>query len=163
MKRRELLERVAHHEAGHAVVAWRLGVGFKSITVAPGADSLGHVLMRPIRFTRANAENRIITDFAGQISEGRHLNKNPRYGMHSDNQNAVDLAYQMFNTRVTVEAYLRFCFSVSRDIVESNWNAIRNVASVLTNRITLSHPEFLEVISPGSAELVATLRRIKAQ
>lgn len=42
-KRLIQLERTAYHEAGHAVVAYVLHVGFKSISIIPNEESLGIV------------------------------------------------------------------------------------------------------------------------
>lgn len=35
------LRATAFHEAGHAVAAWQLGLGIKSVTIEPGANYLG--------------------------------------------------------------------------------------------------------------------------
>ncbi len=42
--RRKPAEATAHHEGGHAVVAWRLAIPFRYATIVPEEESLGHVL-----------------------------------------------------------------------------------------------------------------------
>src|SRR4051794_3747807 len=46
-RRHRWLRRVAYHEAGHAVVAWALGLKFEEVTIVPDRDifgaSLGHI------------------------------------------------------------------------------------------------------------------------
>jgi hypothetical protein len=37
------LERTAHHEAGHAVVAFFYQLPFKHVTIEPKAGALGHI------------------------------------------------------------------------------------------------------------------------
>ncbi|MGZ4589846.1 MAG: hypothetical protein ACXV2I_03540, partial [Actinomycetes bacterium] len=55
------------HEAGHAVVSWRLGRSFEEITVIPGEDYLGRVVSERIAGFRPDVINdsetqRIIDD-----------------------------------------------------------------------------------------------------
>ena len=55
MKRTKALESTAIHEAGHAVMAWRLGVRTKTLSIIPGPGTLGHHLRRAY-FTGINPE-----------------------------------------------------------------------------------------------------------
>jgi hypothetical protein len=104
-------------------------------------------------------ERHIITSLAGQIAEERFLQKRPRYGMHADNQSAVDMAFRLFGSAETVEAYLHYCFMAARNLVTANWSSIGAVADALMSRGTLSYDDVDEVIMPDSASLRASLRK----
>jgi hypothetical protein len=148
------LQATAYHEAAHAVVALRLGLKFRHVTIKPGSDCLGHLMCSrlPKWFNpeinkgdrvRMLAERHIIVDFAGQIAETRFLGSNPRFGMHEDNYHAVDLALYFCGSRKTWEAYLDYCFEASRDIVNSQLRVIEATATVLLVRQTLSYRDVL--------------------
>lgn len=81
--------------------------------------------------------------------------------MHSDNQGVVELAVPLFGSQETTQAYLKYCFWASRDLVKANWRAIEAVAAVLLERGTLNREEVIEVISPGSAVLGAKLAAVR--
>ena len=81
----------------------------------------------------------------------------PRYGMQSDNRNAVDLALYVCGSQETTDAYLHFCFLASRDLVNVFWVAIEAVAAALLERTTLTRGDVIEAIMPGSAALKASL------
>jgi ATP-dependent Zn protease len=169
------LQATAHHEAGHAVAAWRKGLRFKHVTIEPNAEagSLGHLLHSSAKWfnpeidqsDRAilHAERHIITAFAGQIAEAKFLGRRVRYGMKRDNEGAVDLGIRMCGSSEVREAYLRYCFLASRNLVDANWKAIEAVAEALLERRTLSQEDVIEVIMPGSAAFRATLERAAAK
>src|ERR1700689_4938661 len=97
----------AHHEAGHAVVAFYLAKPFRYVTVKPDekAGSLDHV-----RFPRAPKwtvdsyssrllkqrefwENDIIASFAGPVAQQKHEGKRVRFGYRSDYGQASEHAF----------------------------------------------------------------------
>jgi ATP-dependent Zn protease len=148
------LQATAYHEAAHAVVALRLALKFRHVTINPGSDCLGHLLCSRLpkwfnleinKSDRARmlAERHIIVDFAGQIAETRFLGKNPRFGMHEDDYHAVDLALYFCGSRKTCEAYLDYCFEASRDLVNSQLRLIEATATVLLVRQTLNYRDVL--------------------
>jgi hypothetical protein len=165
-------EATAHHEAGHAVAAWRMYLPFKYVTIKPDADdgSLGHVLhdVHPKWFrpdddlsdrVRLRLERHIITSFAGQIAETKFRGRRPRFGMHSDNQIAVDMAFRLGGSRETLEAYLKYCWCRSHDVVNGCWRQIEAMAAALLQKQTLGYEDAIEVISPGSMALRNSLKR----
>ena len=157
---------VAYHEAGHAVASWHYGRRFKHVTIEVDGDSLGHVsYIRPLYYStgvvsdraRLGLESEIIASFAGQIAEAKFREQRPRYGFHSDNQSAVDLAFHVCGSNETVNAYLKYCWCASTDIVNWRWREIIALADALLKTPTLKYSDALEVISPGSAALRASL------
>jgi hypothetical protein len=165
------LEATAYHEAGHAIAAWWLQLPFKRVTITPNADagSLGHLLhdRAPKWFNpeikagdrqRLRAERHIITGFAGQIAEGKYRGRRPRYGMDSDNSQAVNMATYFCISTDTTEALLHFCFLSSRDLIAKWWWAVEAVALALLDRTTLSCEEVKEVIHSESDRLISAPR-----
>ena len=160
----------AHHEAGHAVVSWKLGLKFKKVTIAQEEGCLGHVLYErlPQWFNLEDgsgsarsqqfAERLIVSDFAGQLAEKKFRGRNPRFGMHSDNQSAVELAYRLHNSQDVVSAYLRYCWQVSRGWVDRLWPEAQRVAAALLERETLLADD---VVNPGSIAFRKSLTAYK--
>ena len=168
-KRRRAIAATAYHEAGHAVAAWWFCLKYKHVTIRPNADSLGHMLHSVPNWFRPDiessdrvflrAQRHIITSFAGQLAEAKLRGRPPRFGMESDNQNAVDMALRFCGSRETTEAYLRYCWLMARDLVNERWPQIEALAAALMERETLNHLDAIEVINPGSAALRATLKK----
>jgi ATP-dependent Zn protease len=168
-KRRRAIAATAYHEAGHAVAAWWFCLKYKHVTIRPNADSLGHMLHSVPNWFRPDiessdrvflrAQRHIITSFAGQLAEAKLRGRPPRFGMESDNQNAVDMAFRFCGSRETTEAYLRYCWLMARDLVNERWPQIEALAAALMERETLNHLDAIEVINPGSAALRATLKK----
>ncbi len=48
--------------------------------------------------------------------------RRPGYGMHGDNQHAVDMAFHFSGSPKIAEAFLRYCWCVAEDLV-SLWGA----------------------------------------
>lgn len=81
---------VAYHEAGYAVVAWRLRIRVRRASIVPGDDSSGHVLSGMLCSktvnemeleadcfspSRLQAEKRVMVSIAGELAQRRF---NPR-------------------------------------------------------------------------------------
>jgi hypothetical protein len=158
----------AHHEAGHAVAAYFTGLKFRYVTIAPGKDSLGHLQhgrfprwFRPDVVSsdrhRLYGERHIVVSFAGQLAEARFRGSRPRYGMHGDNQNAIEMAFHLCGSKKTAEAYLRYCWCLSDDRVDLRWREITALAAALIERETVSYIEVAEIIFSGTAALWASL------
>ena len=164
------LEMVAYHEAGHAVIAWRNHIRFKHVTIVPvEGESLGHVRncgypswFRPdIELSdriHMRVEHEILLDLAGQIAQAKFLGRRPRWGMESDDHSAVDMAYRLFDSPDTVDAYLKFCYERAKDLVNGQWPYIERLAQALLEKRTLDYEDALEVIMPGRRELGASIK-----
>lgn len=159
------LQITAHHEAGHAVAAWRLGLKFKYVTILPdkAGRGLGHVMNCRPKWFRPDidssdricllAQRRITSLFAGQLAEAKFRRRKPLWGSWSDDRQAVDLAMRMCGSQETTEAYLKYCFLASRDLVNVFWPEVEGVAWGLLELQTADYQEVIELISPGSAVL----------
>jgi ATP-dependent Zn protease len=163
------LRAIAHHEAGHAVVAWRLGLKFRRVTIKSEGDSLGHVLnvrgpkwlndvgiISSVRL-RLHAERYIVYGMAGQIAEEKFRGRRPKPWAHADDdRSAIVLAMRAIpGSQRTVNAFLHYCFESARDIVDSQWPQVTAVAAALLAQDTLTYEETLEVITPGAKAKLA--------
>jgi ATP-dependent Zn protease len=166
------LQATAHHEAGHAVAAWRKDFRFRSVTIKPDLSkgTLGYLLHRkhPKWFQPdidhtdrivMRIQRHILISFAGQIAEAEFLGRKPRYGMEHDNQSAVDMASFVTGSVETTEAYLKYCFAASNELIKVNWQNVTAVASALLERETLTYEDVLEAMMPGTKQWVPDMRR----
>jgi len=102
-KRPDQLTRTAYHEAGHVVIAWRVGRAIKHVTVSPDGDSLGHAQYTafPASFDpevdeSARTERTIATYvmccLAGAEAESILIDRATSEGAQQDYASAVDMA-----------------------------------------------------------------------
>jgi len=157
MKRISLLE-TAYHEAGHAVVAWLLGLKFQNVTVKPNIDgTLGCLskLNAPKWFrpevemtarTRVMAERRIVVFFAGRSAQEQFLGKQIRSGFESDYDAGVALAAYFCSDSDVADAYLNYCRTVSRAIVRRYWAEVATIATALAGNETLTFSQVAKLI-----------------
>src|ERR1019366_2137190 len=97
MAKQKALQNTAFHESGHAVVAFMLGVSFRSVTIRADAEteSLGMVMLRDSpkwaipdteaysdRCARAWFERTTQISLAGQISEAVRAGRRPARYSH---------------------------------------------------------------------------------
>ena len=157
------LRAIAHHEAGHAVAAWRLGLKFRRVTIKSEGDSLGHVLnvRGPKWLNDELGIIWIVYDMAGQIAEEKFRGRRPHAWAHSDDdRSAIVLAMRAIpGSQRTVNAFLHYCFESARDIVDSQWPQVTAVAAALLAQDTLTYEETLEVIMPGAKALRLSPKR----
>jgi hypothetical protein len=91
---------------------------------------------------------------------GRH----PRWGMHGDDQKAVDMALHLCGGSVkTAEAYLKYCWCMSEELVDLHWGEIQALAAALLERKTIKYWDAVEIISPGTAALRQSMREMQAR
>jgi hypothetical protein len=147
------LKTVAYHEAGHAVAAIRFRRAFKSVTVVPGEDNLGHARMfdvpqsvidddtaGPDNFAgRHIIEKAILVSLAGPAAEREFVGRFDHRGAGSDYQNCVDLALHLYGV-VTAEKFIDFLLSLARDFVRTRIASVQieAVAEALIDQKTLS-------------------------
>ncbi|BDG04989.1 ATP-dependent metallopeptidase FtsH/Yme1/Tma family protein [Anaeromyxobacter oryzae] len=155
------LARVAHHEAGHAVVAERLGASVLLATVVPTTivPAPGLRAVRVARVEREDAPSReddILIAYAGPLAEARHagrplpfaLGRSRRhvsqavlhYGGSLDLQAAARAAGldKQFSDAGERRAYMRWLWERSRVLVRRRWREVEAVAAELLARRTLS-------------------------
>lgn len=152
------LQSTAYHEAGHAIAAWARGLRFRYVTIVPHDGRLGHIRHAYPKWFRPDmefdarhrnlGERHIIMSFAGQIAEAKFLGKRPRYGQRGDNEQAADLALALCHgSPATVDAFLKYCWCSSADIVDIRWEYIQALAVALMQKRTMKYRDVLALIA----------------
>src|SRR5579864_5823922 len=119
MKKDQLRQRVAYHEAGHAFAGLQLGFPFKHVSIVPTDDSLGNVFFRGLRLTdeqvlwmssrtRDRLERRIIVCLAGQEGEWLVTGRYNHYGASEDYHHAIDMASRVTGSNEELVVYLKW-------------------------------------------------------
>jgi len=158
------LAAVAIHEAGHAVIAHKLGIAVDSVTVRPHGDALGVMVPGSASCARDEA----MVSLAGAIAEERYRGRPPRRGSDASDQKDVDETITaLTNTHVDYGAILdddyddpdglfrtmaldnlhkskspdalhRRLRRKTKALVEQNWEAITALARILIAEKTLT-------------------------
>ena len=151
----------AHHEAGHAVIAWTLRLRFKRISIISSSDSFGHVLFvsrnpawadplstkYDLERSRQWFERWARTSLAGGIAESKHLGRRPRFGYNSDDfTDCLTYADGACSSRVAAKAWLKWLWIETEQSVERYWGAIQAVAAALLDCRQLTAREAVSII-----------------
>lgn len=157
------LEATAHHEAGHAIAALRLGRPFRYVTIEPDEGSLGHVLFRAWdkRFhpdvnwsprTEALLRDAIVTALAGLEAQAKFTGRRDFRGARSDYDQAADLASRACGSLKETNAYLAWLCVRTKQIVSVHWGEIRALASALLREKRLSYEGARDVFLNATLE-----------
>lgn len=131
-----VLRLLAHHEAGHAVVGLRVGVGFQFVMVSGNGSS--HVMGWPPgdgpRSPR-RLENEIVMIQAGLIAQNRYRPNVGEAGSTRDYFEAAGRAGQLCGVQNLGDKRVAKCLAAARKrteaLVEECWPQIRAVAREL--------------------------------
>ena len=162
------LERVAYHEAGHAVAGFLLRRSFAYVTIESAADSLGHCDFAPLDSLlgqiidgagdHAIAELRrgLITVLAGPAAEERFAGPYDLAG-EDDTEQAVDLASVIAATPNEARALAEAAFDEARGLwsIAAQWAAVAALAAALLERNRLSYEEARALVAVTLANVDA--------
>jgi ATP-dependent Zn protease len=160
MGKRQDMNEVAYHEAGHAVIAWVLGRRFKYVTIIPELEdgSLGHVMYGNLSKnfnpeideydkTRRILEKEILLSFAGVLAGKKFKGRHNFVGARSDRDIAFDYAIRICNSNIEeTKKYVDWLWVRCRNMVDSNWEDIQTVARALMENKRLTYKEVGKVI-----------------
>lgn len=149
----------AIHEAGHAVIARHLGIGFRYVTVQPSEDALGHMIRFP-SFTGENSpewdsspqvqrklENLTRAALAGFIAEKRVRPKAPRWVGQIDFNHAVEMLSYLASGNV-LDTYLKLMRLQTEAMLANRltWKWVEAVADALLCDEKLTGKQVQEII-----------------
>lgn len=173
------IERIAYHEAGHAVAAWALGVGgqIKSVVLAPDGSSVGLVTYKPHPWmTSQNVlMDTLVRRLAGRAAEQEVYGPDNLSNLcGGDLAAATKLGLEMVCTlgmgrgtglfslepkeavadekiRNEVNALLAAAYDDALSIVAVHRRSLDDLAGMLASRRTMSGREVIEVLgkAPG--------------
>ena len=149
MTRRPNRAATAYHEAGHAVVAWRLGFKVRRVTITPGEDHDGfaehdsplrgiHLDIDNSDRARLRAEKAIMICLAGTLAQRRFAPRSVRLWQgESDRDLATDLALRINGSGEAATAFLAWLNLRTADLIEAAWDSVEALAGALLEHRTL--------------------------
>jgi ATP-dependent Zn protease len=143
---------VAYHEAGHAVVAYRLQAEIRYVTIVPDHWCAGHFThndlfcARGLGSDRANLERAIQISLAGPLAQARfHRRSYRRRHGRQDYDCATGLARYLAGSAGERE-FLRYQERYTKVLVDHYWSDIERIARALLERDELSGTEVKNII-----------------
>jgi peptidase M41-like protein len=153
-------ERIAHHEAGHAVASIVLGGTFRFVTIEPKPGALGEVRHRPwgkkfqpeVEVTsriRTQVENAIKSSLAGTYAEKLFTGRWDHHGATVDYHQAYELAEFIAGSPDAVIPYMSWMEVCTADLVctSRHWATIQALAAELLRRTRLTYAEARQVVA----------------
>jgi hypothetical protein len=148
-------EATAYHEAGHAVMAVKLGQQFEYVTLKESDDSLGHIFygewMAEPDFDFDSAHHRdelyrrTCVILAGAAAESDYTGGSEvdSAGATGDREGAIDFAFQAGMQAEETEAWINWIWVRMRRLVQAPTvrTAIIDVATALRRDKTLTHAQ----------------------
>ena len=148
---------IAHHEAGHAVAALRLGVPVHHVTIDPENDD-GGIVLGHVRFLGGDKDppslshRLLLVSLSGPAAQRRFAPRSPiRMNGRSDFEHARCESELVSSSPTAARSLTRWAECESRSFVEREWPLIQNVAALLIERRTLSGDDLQEALAPIEA------------
>ncbi len=156
--RTDRLRATAYHEAGHALAHWRGRLPFRSVSIEPSKDSLGHVLSHSLRLTddhvyepsprvRDRLERKIVCLLAGREAERLVSTRYNHTGASDDRRKALGLALRSVGGSLEeVAPYFQWLTARAMGLVKINRKSLDALAVALIRRRTLAGEEAVQVM-----------------
>jgi len=162
-----MIESVAYHEAGHAIMCLQVGLKFNNVTVMPKEESLGNVKLSKINIAnhrlsdrrfRSEAEKYIQVALSGPITE-QLFSQNDNYilGSSNDFQQCFSVALSIFGPIEVAEAYVNFLATHTKSVFlitsdekpefTERWDEVKILSQALIDRKILRYKEVLSILT----------------
>lgn len=172
VRKKNKLEKIAYHEAGHAVAAYYLKRRFKSVTIIPSEGYLGLLESHKSQFKNFDPEcdnshrtvNRIGTeimiDFAGGIAEKMAATRYNWRGSSQDWNSAQKLACYNVDSGEQLNAYVNWLWTKSKGMMRHEWvwHAVKMLAKELITHKAISYPKARKIIEQAEDEYYNMMR-----
>lgn len=145
-KRPSQLQRLAYHEAGHAVAAYLVHRRFTEVSIIsdPDKNTLGHCSTAWVPTfapdvdsspkTRNQVEARIITSLGGPVAENLLTGRTVSLERSSDIHDALNLSGYVCGDEKEESAYVNWLWECTRLLLGRHWAAIQALAQELVKR-----------------------------
>jgi len=151
------LEKIAHHEAGHAVIMQHFGVEIDELSIKPNVDRMVGVKPKtgdtnPLstnpdeilaRFERS------VLSFLGGLAAEHIYNGEPKnispIGSQKDLENAKELL-RAFNLEVSSQDLIDGFFDKVIGLLKENWGAVETLSQALIKKGTITGEEAAKII-----------------
>jgi hypothetical protein len=148
-------ERKAHHEAGHVVVIYRLGIEVKFATILPDHNSGGHVthgelFCGGLGSDRAALERAIKICLAGPMAEALFYSRYRRRWRSQDYVCAFGLARYLAGWGA--KEIIRYQERETKKLLNLYWKDVQRVARALLEYDELTGIVVMDIIAPNREE-----------
>jgi hypothetical protein len=161
-KEQEKLKKVAYHEAGHAVAAFAMFRRFKKVSIIPipeegtlgrlsgcqWASKLNPEFDDGARL-RHKVEAEIILSLAGCVAEAKLTGRYNHIGASKDYQDAVFYESYVTDSTEETEAYIKWLFEKTKNVLSRRWNAIELLADELIKHREIAYMATRLIIRKG--------------
>jgi hypothetical protein len=135
--------RVAYHEAGHALAAWKLGIRFTEVSILPvahqGDIARGLKLIEQERGTTAMHTAAAVFLLAGQCGQMRWDPNTDHVGCDEDRSEAGSHANALL---VQVKKFE----DLADELVRTDWERLQALAAALLDRQTMSGVDAVSIL-----------------
>jgi ATP-dependent Zn protease len=144
-------ERIAHHEAGHAVIGYHLGIEIKFVTILPTHHSIGLVTHGDLFCGGADSDHAALERaikfcLAGQMAEALLYSHYRRRWRSVDYVCAFGLARYL--TGWGADEFIRYQERETQALLNLHWKAVQRVARALLEYDELTGTEVEDIIAP---------------
>ncbi len=152
----------AYHEAGHLVVAWRLGLPVHRASIIRDAHAHGFVQHKNPLFgirlemdgtdrARLRAEKAIMVSLAGPIAQRRYNSRSWRSAHgNQDYDTATELVLYANGSPEAASAHLRWLEIRTADLLNACWHVVEGLSAELLVRGSMNSGEIRKAISAAS-------------
>lgn len=161
-KEKREVDRIAYHEAGHAVMRCFEFLKFSYVSITPDGDNAGYVkyhrsvwknfdpetVARTDLKTIDRIENEIVSILAGPIAEKIFGGKYNWEGSEGDRASALKLASYLCGNEKVLNAYWKYMWIRTEESLKALhiWTAVQRLASELLLKKKIRYNEAKEIV-----------------